>query len=238
MSGTTVSDGAEAASQARVSEDWLAVVIGLVVFALALAPLASVDALGWVATTSVWTDPGAALAPASKAYGGLSGGVSLILTFLALLVVLSAGAAALGEDVRRFALAFTAVFVIAYACWFVGGWARLAAVTPADQAKYGLAWSLKLTNEGGFIVALLAGLVIANFFPRFAARLSEAVRPGLYIKIAIVILGSFIAVTAAGKLGFASSALLRGVAAIMEAYLIYWAVVNFVPSRRSSSAGA
>jgi uncharacterized membrane protein YadS len=35
-------------------------------------------------------------------------------------------------------------------------------------------------------------------------------------------------VTAAGKLGFASSLLLRGVAAIVEAYLIYWAVVYFV----------
>ena len=76
-----------------------------------------------------------------------------------------AGAFALGEDVKRFALAFTAVFAIAYASWFIGSWARFAAVTPADQAKFGLSWSLKLTSEGGFIVALLAGLAIANFFP-------------------------------------------------------------------------
>ena len=34
--------------------------------------------------------------------------------------------------------------------------------------------------------------------------------------------------TAAGKLNLASSLLLRGVAAIVEAYLIYWAVVYFV----------
>ena len=47
----------------------------------------------------------------------------------------------------------------------------LAAVTPAEQAKFGLSWSLKLTSEGGFIVALIAGLVIANVFPRFAERL-------------------------------------------------------------------
>ena len=218
----------EDAEPRRISEDWLAVLIGLGVFALALLSYAGVDALGWVATTSVWTDPGAALAPASKAYAALGGAGALLLTYLALLLALSLGALALGEDVRRFALAFTAVFSIAYACWFLGGWARLAAVTPAEQAKFGLSWSLKLTSEGGFIVALLAGLAIANFFPAFAQRLRSAIRRGAYIKIAIVILGAFIAVTAAGKLNLASSLLLRGVAAIVEAYLIYWPIVYLI----------
>ena len=50
----------------------------------------------------------------------------------------------------------------------------------------------------------------------------------LYIKVAIVILGGFFAVTAAVKLSFASSLLLRGIAAIVEAYLIYWTVVYFI----------
>ena len=53
-------------------------------------------------------------------------------------------------------------------------------------------------------------------------------RPELYIKVAIVILGGFFAVTAAGKLSLASSLILRGTAAIVEAYLIYWAVVYFI----------
>jgi hypothetical protein len=104
----------QARESPRLSEDWVAVIIGVGVFALALLSLAGLDALGWLATTSVWTDPGAALAPASKA--SLSGAGALVLTYLALLAVLSAGAFALGEDVRRFALAFTAVFAIAYAC--------------------------------------------------------------------------------------------------------------------------
>jgi uncharacterized membrane protein YadS len=43
-----------------------------------------------------------------------------------------------------------------------------------------------------------------------------------------VILGGFLAVTIAGKLSFATSILLRGIAAIIEAYLIYWSVVYFV----------
>jgi uncharacterized membrane protein YadS len=226
MSEATLS--IEAAERGRISEDWLAVVIGVGVLALALLSVAGLDALGWVATASVWTDPGAALAPVSKAFVGLNGGASLVLTYLALLVVLSAGAYALGEDAKQFAIAFTVVFAIAYGSWFIGSWARLAAVTPADQAKFGLSWSLKLTNEGGFIVALLAGLVIANFLPRFADWLKTAIRPELYIKIAIVILGAFIAVTAAGKLNLASSLLLRGVAAIAEAYLIYWPIVYLI----------
>ena len=193
-----------------------------------MGSLAGADALGWLVTTSVWTDPSSALAPVSKTYASLGGVGALLVTYLVLTAVLSAGAYLLGEDVKRFAAAFTAVFAIAYASWFVGSWAYLAAVTPADQAKFGVSWSLKLTNEGGYVVALLVGLVIANAFPAFADRLRSAIRPELYIKIAIVILGAFIAVTMASKLTLASSLMLRGVAAIVEAYLIYWPVVYLI----------
>ena len=153
---------------------------------------------------------------------------ALVLTYVALTAVLSAAAYALGDDVRKFAIRFTVVFAIAYGAWFLGSWAYLAAVTPADQAKFGVSWSLKLTNEGGYIVALIAGLVIANVFPAFAEWLKSAIRPELYIKVAIVILGAFIAVTMAGKLTLASSLMLRGLAAIVEAYLIYWPVVYLI----------
>jgi uncharacterized membrane protein YadS len=217
-----------AAAPPRFSEDLVAVGLGLVVFLLALGSLAGADALGWLVTTSVWTAPSTALAPVSTAYASLGGAGSLLATYLVLTGVLSTAAYLLGDDVKRFAAAFTAVFVIAYASWFVGSWAYLAAVTPADQAKFGVSWSLKLTNEGGYIVALLAGLVIANAFPAFAERLRSAVRPELYIKIAIVILGAFIAVTMASKLTLASSLMLRGLAAIVEAYLIYWPIVYLI----------
>src|SRR3984885_13204876 len=218
----------QAAAPPRLSEDLVAVGLGLGVFLLALVSLVGADVLGWLVTTSVWTDPSTALAPVSKAYASLGGGGALLVTYLILTAVLSAGAYLLGDDVRRFAFAFTAVFAIAYASWFVGSWAHLAAVTPADQAKFGVSWSLKLTNEGGYVVALLAGLAIANLFPTFAERLRSAVRPELYIKIAIVILGAFIAVTMASKLTLASSLMLRGVAAIIEAYLIYWPIVYLI----------
>lgn len=212
----------------HVSEDWLSLIIGLFIFVLALAGIANVDLLGWAVTTSVWNDIGKALGTVSKSYASLGGVGALFATYVALLVVLSGAAIALKSDIKKFALAFTAVFWIAYASWVVGNFANFAAVTPAELQKFGIGWSLRLTNEGAYIFALIAGLVIANVFPRFAEAIRDAVRPELYIKIAIVILGGFFAVTAAGKLSLASSLLLRGVAAIIEAYLIYWAVVYFV----------
>jgi uncharacterized membrane protein YadS len=212
----------------RITEDWLSVWIGLAIFVLALGMLGGVDLLGWVVSTSVWIDPSLALGSVSRAYAQLGGAGALVVTYVALLAVLTAAAAALDLDVKRFAVAFTAVFALAYASWIIGSYAYVAAVTPAEQQKFGIGWSLKLTNEGGYVVALLAGLIIANFFPRLAEWLKEAIRPELYIKIAIVILGAFLAVTAAGRLTLATSLLLRGVAAIVEAYLIYWAVVYYI----------
>src|ERR1700731_3431953 len=199
MSDIAVKVSAPIALRARLNEDWLAVVIGLLVFGSALVSISGTDLLGWAVTTSVYTDVAQALNPFAKGYAWLGGGGALLATYAALFVVLSAGVVTLGGDVKKFALAFTAVFAIAYASWIVGSYAYVAAVTPAEQQKFGIAWSLKLTNEGGFIVALLSGLVIANFFPRFADWLKEAIRPELYIKIAIVILGATVAVPAGGR---------------------------------------
>jgi uncharacterized membrane protein YadS len=228
MSDLAVKVSEPIALKARLNEDWLAVVIGLLVFGSALVSITGIDLLGWAVSTSVYIDAARALSPFAKAYAWLGGGGALLATYAALLVVLSAGVLTLGADVKKFAAAFTAVFALAYASWVLGSYAHIAAVTPAEQQKFGIAWSLKLTNEGGYIVALLAGLVIANFLPRFAEWLKEAIRPELYIKIAIVILGATVAVTAAGRLNLASSLLLRGAAAIVEAYLIYWAVIYYI----------
>jgi hypothetical protein len=49
-----------------ISEDWLSLVIGLLIFVLALGLVVDWDILGWVVTTRVWTDLGNALAPVSK----------------------------------------------------------------------------------------------------------------------------------------------------------------------------
>ena len=211
-----------------LSEDWLSVWIGLLIFVLSLGVLAGADLLGWVVSTQVWTDLSKALGTTSKAYAGLGGVGALIATYVGLLVVLSAGAAALKTNVARFAAAFTAVFWLAYLCWIIGSFANFAINDPAGMKRFGLTWSLRLTSEGGFIVALLAGLFVGNFMPGFAAWMKEAVRPELYVKIAIVLLGGFLGVTAAEKLSLATSLMFLGLAAIIVAYLIFWSVVYLV----------
>src|SRR5213076_863599 len=86
-------------------------------------------------------------------------------------------------------------------------------------------------GEAGFIVALAAGLAIGNFLPGAARWLGEATRPEWYVKIAIVVLGGALGVQAAGARGLATAVLFRGFAAIVEAYLIYWALVYLIARR-------
>jgi len=211
-----------------LSEDWLSLIIGLIVFALSLGLVAGVDVLGWIVTTSVWTDSSKALAPVSKAFASLGGVGALIATYFALLVLMTAGAVALRADIGRFVVAFSAVFWLSYACWIIGSYANLAVNTPADMQRFGITWSLRLTAEGGFVVALIAGLIIGNFFPGLAEWMKEAIRPELYIKIAIVILGGFLGIVSAEKLGLATQLMFLGLASIIVAYLIFWSVVYYV----------
>ena len=211
-----------------ISEDWLAVWIGLFIFILSLGTFAGMDVLGWGVTTGVWTDLSKALKPMSAAYAGLGGVGSLLATYVVLLAIMTVGALALKADIKKFIVSFTVVFWISYICWIIGSWAHIAVTTAPDLQKFGITWSLKLTPEAGFIIALAVGLIFGNFFPSFAAAINEAVRPEWYIKTAIVILGGFLGVTAAEKLGLASAVMFRGLCAIVEAYLIYWAVVYFI----------
>lgn len=217
-------------TRGRLSEDWLAVYIGLFIFVLSLGLFFEADLLGWAITTRVWTAIGQALAPASKVYAGLHPLVSLAATYVFLLAVLAVGARAVGADLARFAKGFTAVFFLSYLCWIAGSWANIAA-TPDKMQQHGVSWSLNLTAEAGYILALIVGLAIGNFFPRGVEFMKEAIRPELYIKTAIVILGGFLGVTAAEQLGLATSVMFRGLCAIVEAYLIYWALVYYIARR-------
>ncbi len=213
-----------------MNEDWLALAMGLAFFAVSLLGLAGIEPFGWGIKTSVWMSPAKIMSAASARFGALPGGVCLGLTFIVLLAVLSIGMRLLGARVGRFARAFTVVFFLGYACWATGHFAYIAA-TPDQLKKFGIPWSLNLTGEAGFIVALLVGLCIGNLFPRFAEFLREAVRPELYIKTAIVLLGATLGVKSAEALGLASAVMFRGLCAIVEAYLIYWALVYYVARR-------
>ncbi|HEY6169707.1 MAG TPA: putative sulfate exporter family transporter [Verrucomicrobiae bacterium] len=209
------------------NEDWLAAGVGLLLFFVSLAGFAGLDVFGWAVKTNVWMSPASIMTPVSKAYASLPGLASLLFTFLFLAAVLAVAARSLAVNVARFLGAFTLIFFIAYACYAAGHFAAIAA-TPDQLKKFGLGWSLNLTGEAGYILALLAGLYVGNFFPGVALKLKDAVRPEFYIKIAIVLLGAGLAVKSADALGLASAVMFRGLCAIVEAYLIYWALVYFV----------
>jgi uncharacterized membrane protein YadS len=208
-----------------ISEDWLSLWMGLFIFVLGLGVFIGWDILGWGIKTSVWTDITKSISPFSGNLKGMPGLTSLFLTYLFMLVITETGAIAMKVNVGRFMWSFTLVFWISYACWLLGHWGYIAAT---DAAKMHIGWSLKLTGEAGFVVALIVGLIIGNFFTGFAKTLEEATRPELYIKTAIVIMGAGLGVKAAEAVGLASAVLFRGLCAIIEAYLIYWAVVYFV----------
>jgi uncharacterized membrane protein YadS len=228
----TISKQAEmlAPSPSRWTEDWLALAIGLFLFAVAALALAGSEPFGWAVKTNVWLNPAKVITPVSARFASLPGVMSLALTFLAFAVVLGMGAALLGARPGRFMAGFTFVFFTSYVCYALGHFAYVAAT--ADQLKkWGISWSLNLTGEAGFIIALLAGLAVGNFLPRLAAWLKEAIRPEWYIKTAIVLLGAALGVKSAEALGLASAVMFRGLCAIIEAYLIYWALVYFVARR-------
>ncbi len=156
---------------------------------------------------------------------GLSGFASLVLTYIFLTIILAIGAYLLGANVGKFVVGFFFVFWLSYLCWLIGHYAYFAAT---DPKKFNIPWSLKLTGEGGFIFALALGLIIGNFFRPFAQFLSEACRPEFYIKTAIGLMGALIGLKSAEAFGLASAVFFRGLCAIVEAYLIYWALVYFI----------
>ena len=178
----------------KISEDVLALVIGLSLFLISLPGLGGADVFGWAVKTNVWTSVSQIMTPVSRKYSAVKGIASLILTYLLLLGILTVAAkAALRVRFSKFVNGFTLVFFISYGCFALGHFAFVAA-TPVESKKFGIPWSLHLTGEAGFIVALLAGLIVGNFLPRLANLMKDAIRPELYIKIAIVLLGATLGV--------------------------------------------
>lgn len=255
-----------------IDEDWLALILGLVIFLLSLGVFQGMDILGWGASAKTWIDPAKSSSPVSKHYQHLKGEItkidgakitfkkkdgkedsvtvqkeevakykvgdtfeqkgvsptmSLILTYLFMMGVMAVGAVMLRSNVARFCIGFTIVFWISYLCWFMGHFAYIAA-TKDKLTAFNIPWSLSMTGEFGFIIALLAGLIVGNFFPKLSDLLKEAAKPELYIKTAIVIMGATLGLKAAQSFGLATNIMFRGLCAIVEAYLIYWAFVYWV----------
>lgn len=209
------------------TEDAWAVAIGMLIFFLSLVLLAGPDLLGWGVSTQEWLDIGKAMAPASKTFATLPGWASLLLTFAFVLTVLTVAGWSLGANLKQFVPAIAVVFAISYACLLLGHYAYIAA-TPDKRAAFKIDWSVGLTGEAGYILALAVGLLVGNLMPGLAEWLRSATRPELFIKTAIVILGAAVGIKAAGAMNLAGAIMFRGLAAIIEGYLIYWALVYFI----------
>ena len=133
------------------------------------------------------------------------GGVgSLVATYMGLLVLMTAGAAALKANVRRFILGIHRRILDKlhlldhrqlrqFRREHAGRYAEVRdqLVAAADRRRW-------------FCVALIVGLIVGNFLPRLAAWMKEAIRPEMYIKIAIVLLGGFLGIVSAEKLSLAT----------------------------------
>jgi uncharacterized membrane protein YadS len=206
------------------SEDWFAVWLGAAIVLIALPAAAGVDLLGWVAAPRIWLNPADAVRPVSAPYAALPGIASVFFTYLLVLGLVGVCAAVRKIDLRTFLPGFTIIFWVSALSWLLGHYAYVAQ-TPDKRSAMGIKWSLGLTGEAGFLVALLAGLFVGNVMPSVAARLKPAARPEWFIKTAIVLLGAGLGVKAAVASGLVTSIMFRGLAAIIEAYLIYWALV-------------
>ncbi len=114
------------------TEDWWAEWLGLILFAAGLLSIWGIDAVGWMAKTKTWewskfwADPSfnvflkASHGKAGKAYEGMSGFGSLMMTFFVFGGLTTIGAYFQKLDVKKFAMGFTCIFFITFAAWMTG----------------------------------------------------------------------------------------------------------------------
>ena len=172
--------------------------------------------LGWATAPRTWLEIGKSVRPASPAYAQLEPAVLLLITYGFVLVLMTIGAALLRRSIVKFVVSFTVVFWLAYLCWVLGNYAYIAVTTPAEMQRLGMAWSLRLTGEFGYVAALLIGLAIAHLTPALANWLNEAARAENRPAFSRARRHLFVKV--AEKIGWTLSLVMwRGLAAIIEA---------------------
>jgi uncharacterized membrane protein YadS len=242
-------------------EDWWAVWLGLTFFGLGLLTIFGVDLVGWIAYPKIWvlSHPEGAVAkkivaPDSAFYalGGKYSNVakdfykgfgtfgSILATYVIFTVATTIGAAFMRWDVKKYIAGWTIIFFLTYLVWFIGHNAFFAA-TAVDIKKSNFPETFTISLGGGasFILALIVGLVIGNFFKGLAGFLSTAAKPEWFIKTAIVFLGvkvGYLPIKAAatsiklGKeiAGLTGELFLAGAAATVVAYLIFWPGVYLI----------
>jgi uncharacterized membrane protein YadS len=205
-------------------EDWWSVWLGFTFFFLGLLSIFGLDLVGWVAYPSKWVGAEGMLnsvKPLGKGYQDLGMFGSILVTYVAFTIPTSIGAYFMRWDVKKFIGGWTCIYVITYVIWILGHHAFFAS-NVTERAKYGLDYSLSLGGGASFILALIVGLIIGNFFKGFAKFLSTAAKPEWFIKTAIVFLGVKVGYMALKASGFVFELAITGAAATIVAYLIFW----------------
>ncbi len=254
------------------TEDWWAVWLGLAFFGLGLLTLAGVDLVGWIAYPRKWVfslpegaivkkivTPGSAFYAlggkysnsAKDFYKALGPIGSILVTYVVFTFATTIGAYFQKWDVKKFVAGWTVIFFLTYLVWFIGHHAFFSAsVLDLRKSHFPEMFTLSLGGGASFILALIVGLLIGNFFKPLADFLSTAAKPEWYIKTAIVFLGVKVgylpikAVLTGAKLGGAGGAALghqmagltldlfvAGAAATVVAYLIFWPGVYLISRR-------
>ncbi len=205
------------------TEDWWSVWLGLLMVVLALVAAAGIDLVGWVTQPATWIEPSKGFKIVGKSWQGLGAAGGWIVTYLVFTVLTGIGAKAMKWDVKRYVGAWTVLYVITWVCWFVGKNAHIAAMSN-QYGKYGITWSLNMGGGGAYLLCLVVGLIIGNFFKGFAEWLKPAAKPEWFIKTAIVFLGVKLGVKSMEAAGFAKEIALSGMAATIVAYLLFWPI--------------
>ena len=208
------------------TEDWWAVWLGLIMFLASVSSLWGWDLTGWMAKTSTWVWGKFSIETALKPSGkvALHPAMSLLVTYLAFTTLTCIAAWAMKLNVKRFFAAWTVLFGLTWVVWIIGQEAHFK-VPVHEFAKHDLSWGLSLGGGFSYLLALVIGLIIGNFFKGTAAFLSEAAKPEWFIKTAIVFLGIKIGVMSMEAAGFVQELVLTGIAATFVAYMLFWPIV-------------
>ena len=127
-----------------LNEDRVALLLGSVIFILALLKFGGIDMLGWAVKTGMWVDnPLDAWKSATK--GLLPGYGALFVTYAVLTGALACGVKLMGNDVAKFVKSFTIIFFIAIICYTLGANAYIAA-NPTQLKAQGIPWALGLSR--------------------------------------------------------------------------------------------
>ena len=208
------------------SDDWCALLLGLLIAGVALPTLSQpgLQPWGWASSIQEWVKPQSAVKTVDPKWS-LSPSTSLACTLGFLLAALAAIDWARGNAVVKNLPRHATVLLLGYGCFLLGHHGILATTDAKKLESFQLTWSMGLTGEAGYLLALLAGLLLGNLLPGVGRWLRQSASTELFIKTAIVLVGVGLASKTLGQAGRAGELIARGLAAIAEAYLLYWAMV-------------